>query len=59
MANQSIYNAFARLWEHIILKIEEKPSLPNITSEDEGKFLKVSNGVATWTEVPSAEGVSF
>ena len=59
MANQSIYNAFERMWQHIILKLEEKPSLPVIASEDEGKFLKVTDGVATWTEVPNAEGVSF
>lgn len=33
-------------------------ALPSITEEDNGKFLRVVNGVATWQTVQNAEGVS-
>lgn len=33
--------------------------VPSSTTEDNGKFLRVVDGVATWVTVPSAEGVSF
>ena len=31
----------------------------NASAEDEGKFLRVVDGVATWTTIASAEGVGF
>lgn len=34
-------------------------ALPSVTEEDNGKFLRVVDGVATWQTVPSAEGASF
>ena len=33
--------------------------VPTATADDNGKFLRVVEGVATWATVPSAEGVSF
>lgn len=33
--------------------------IPNSTTSDNGKFLRVVDGVATWTTVGNAEGVSF
>lgn len=34
-------------------------SIPEITQEDEGKFLRVVYGVAAWSSVPQAEEVKF
>ena len=34
-------------------------SIPDYTSEDNGKFLRVLNGVASWVTVPNAEEGSF
>ena len=36
----------------------EETAIPTITTEDEGKFLRVINGVATWQTVINAEEVS-
>jgi hypothetical protein len=33
--------------------------IPETTADDNGKFMRVVNGVAAWQTVPSAEGVSF
>lgn len=33
--------------------------IPSCTTSDNGKFLRVVNGVATWAAVPNAEGVNF
>ena len=33
--------------------------IPSCTTSDNGKFLRVVNGVAKWATVPNAEGVSF
>ena len=33
--------------------------VPSSSTSDNGKFLRVVNGVATWTTVPNAEGVNF
>lgn len=38
--------------------IQNINQVPSSTSADEGKFLRVINGVATWQTVQSAEGVS-
>lgn len=34
-------------------------AVPNCTTSNNGQFLRVVNGVATWSTVPSAEGASF
>ena len=33
--------------------------IPAASASDNGKFLRVVNGVATWTKVPNAEEASF
>jgi hypothetical protein len=33
--------------------------VPSCTTSDNGKFLRVVNGVAAWSTVPNAEGASF
>lgn len=33
--------------------------VPSCTTSDNGKFLRVENGVPTWVTIPSAEGVKF
>ena len=33
--------------------------VPAQTSADEGKFLRIVNGISTWATVPNAEGVEF
>ena len=38
---------------------DDKISVPTSTSADNGKFLRVVNGVATWQTVPQAESNSF
>lgn len=40
-------------------KINAMQSLPIPSTQDNGKFLIVINGVPTWTDVLDAEGVSF
>lgn len=40
-------------------KINAMQSLPIPSTQDNGKFLIVINGVPTWTDVLNAEGVSF
>lgn len=37
----------------------EETAIPTITTEDEGKFLRVVNGAATWQTVSNAEEASF
>lgn len=37
----------------------EDKLLPKYTSADEGKFLRIVNGVPTWVAIPSAEEASF
>ena len=34
-------------------------NVPSCTTSDDGKFLRVVGGVATWSTVPNAEGVRF
>lgn len=36
-----------------------RKAVPAVSEADNGKFLRVVNGVATWTTVDSAEGGSF
>lgn len=58
MANTSIFAAFERMWQHIVTRINEvKP--PTVTSEDNGKFLRVVNGEWVATTVPNAEDGEF
>lgn len=33
--------------------------IPDTTADDNGKFMRVVDGVAAWQKVPNAEGVSF
>lgn len=33
--------------------------IPPSTTNDNGKFLRVVNGIAVWQSIPSAEGASF
>lgn len=33
--------------------------VPACTTSDNGKFLRVTSGVATWTTIDNAEGVTF
>lgn len=33
--------------------------IPAVSASDNGKFLRVVNGVATWTTIPNAEEASF
>ena len=40
-------------------RINAMQSLPIPSTQDNGKFLIVINGVPTWTDVLDAEGVSF
>lgn len=40
-------------------KIEIVPSLPSCDSSNEGQFLRVVNGVPTWTSIPNAEDYTF
>ena len=42
-------------WENI----ENRPEFPEATPKDNGKFLRVINGVATWSTVPAAEEKDF
>ena len=39
--------------------IEDIIEVPPSTADDNGKFLRVVNGVATWESVPSAEEATF
>lgn len=43
----------------IYLTPDDDGSVPTCTSSDNGKFLRVVDGVAAWATVESAEGVSF
>ena len=47
-------------WQKIsIVKVGTNANpLPSCSTSNNGQFLRVVNGVATWTTVPSAEGVS-
>ena len=40
-------------------RINAMQSLPIPSTQDNGKFLIVINGIPTWTDVLDAEGVSF
>ena len=40
-------------------KVNSMQGLPVPSTQDNGKFLIVVNGVPTWTEVLDAEGVAF
>ena len=37
----------------------EETAIPTITTEDEGQFLRVVNGVAAWSTISNAEEASF
>lgn len=41
------------------LKSEIPEPMPSATTSDNGKFLRVVNGVAAWSRVPSAEEATF
>lgn len=43
----------------IYLTDDDSSGIPEYTSSDNGKFLRVVDGVASWATVESAEGVSF
>ena len=77
MANTSIYNAFERMWQHIVAALGTKSSvghnhddnyytkeeinskIPSVTTQDNGKFLRVVNGKWVAASVPNAEEASF
>ena len=42
-----------------IKSIDSMNSVPNCTATDNGKFLRVVNGVATWSAIPYAEEATF
>lgn len=43
----------------IYLTEDDSGGVPDCTTDDNGKFLRVVDGVATWAALESAEGVSF
>lgn len=71
MANESIKSAFSQMWLHTLARIGDAISSANgYTDEkvsnlsckniackpaDNGKFLKVVDGVATWCTIVNAE----
>lgn len=75
MANESIKAAFERLWLHTLARIGDAISTSKSYTDsklsdlsykdiscsisDNGKFLRVVDGVATWTEISHAEGGGF
>ena len=57
MANSSIYAAFERMWQHVIIALGNKQ--PKITGVA-GDFVVIdSNGDVTTKTIPSAEEASF
>lgn len=58
MEDGSRLNSVIYSKEEINEIIDNIESVPVSTIEDNGKFLRVVNGVATWQTVASAEGVS-
>lgn len=44
-------------WSDIVNKPET--NLPNVSANDEGKFLMVMNGQPTWVSIPFAEEAEF
>ena len=63
----------AHLWDKILDALSKKASasdvsshvgsstahVPTCSTSDDGKFMRVVDGKATWTTVDNAEGVSF
>lgn len=45
--------------DYLESELAERLVAPTPTTADNGKFLRVSNGVAAWATVDNAEGVSF
>lgn len=45
--------------EHGCVVLSENNSVPVSTADDDGKFLRVVNGVAAWSIVPNAEEATF
>lgn len=45
--------------EYVDSKIEEASVVPAPTTSDEGKFLRVINGVIVWQALPQAEEALF
>lgn len=46
-------------WNNAANEIANAVTVPASTTSDNGKFLRVVSGVATWTTVDAAEGVTF
>lgn len=52
----------AHLWNNIVAKITDvaqSVGTPTVTTDDNGKFLRVVDGTWTATTVPNAEEASF
>ena len=44
---------------HQVFKEYIDSKIPDVTTEDNGKFLSVENGVPTWISVVNTEGVKY
>ena len=48
-----------RVVDDLTAQIADEYIKKTVSSEDEGKFLRIVNGVATWTSIPNVREGSF